>query len=351
MKKFWVSLIGVPFICFLISFNVHLVLYSMITLDFSKVEIGKVLENSKDRVKSILEDANKDIPEKIKALVDSMGISTDPEIEDSPLKKAMKSGKTAGGQSSLAPEDSVGESSSESVSSGKKPKTGVGSGSGEKGAEDNSNSGSASNSKSMAGAAKNLATSVGGTGMRLAQEVAKVSAELFDQVDSIESKSTQKDIKSTAKPEEKKEGMFNKFLDPHQVEVSLVEAPKKPEAKEEISKNDVVVKKEEKKGFGGPCDPKNSYGGIGLQFSRLPEDKKGGAPIYSIVVVAPNQPADKAGILPGDLIVGDPLRFKGNIGTTVEVEVFRKGQRKVFSLVRAQICYAAVADDYLEEKK
>lgn len=351
MKKLWVALIGVPFICFLISFNVHLVLYSMITLDFSKVEIGKVIDNSMERVKSIFEDASKDIPEKLKALIDSMGISTeDTANDDSPLKQAMKSTKgVVPNPLAMTPPDasSGGGSGGGSGSPGQNSKTEV---QGEESEKEDKNSGVDSGSKSGSlDAAKDLAGAIGGAGIKLAKEVSKVSSELFDQLDAIESKSTQKNIKPASSPEVKKEGLFNNFLDPQQVEVELVEVPKKAEQKEEISKDDVVIKKEEKKGFGGPCDPKNSYGGIGLQFSPLPVDKKGGTPMYSIEIVAPNQPADKAGILPGDLIVGDPLRFKGNIGTSVEVEVFRKGQRKVFNMVRAQICYSVVGGKQLQE--
>ena len=348
MNRRWLTLlVGVPFLCILISLNVHLIAYAMISLDFSKVNFSKTLEKSKERIQEVMSDSSKDLAEKVEALVKSLGLATDEEKnqvtmdgnskEESKLNNNLAQemeektteGGGGGGSSSLLSTSplSNGAFSEEATKVEQKPQE-----------------------ASSFEAAKSLGSSALKAGKAVGSEIARVAGELVDQVDEIEATNdTPRDPHLSKDPEPVKK--FNKFLDPEITEISLVDTPpekkdKDEKPKEKATKDDVVVdaKKEEKKATATElCDPKQAYGGIGLQFERVPESKN---PQYVIKVVAPNQPADKAGIQVGDIIEGDPLRFKGPVGSDVDVEVIRAGKKKLFAQVkRSSICYSVISPE------
>ncbi|MBR5593608.1 MAG: S41 family peptidase [Bacteroidaceae bacterium] len=104
-----------------------------------------------------------------------------------------------------------------------------------------------------------------------------------------------------------------------------------------------------------------SFGGIGIQFNIVSDT------LY-VIQTTINGPSERAGILPGDRIVavndtaiagvkmerGDIMtRLRGEKGTTVEVDVVRRGiDRKLhFSLVRDDISTQSVDVAYMIDKK
>lgn len=136
---------------------------------------------------------------------------------------------------------------------------------------------------------------------------------------------------------------FNRFISPP-IEVSLVEEKPKPVPSIETTTgpSEVIIQKVD---FQPECDQPGfkNYGGIGLQFAPvISKDQilKGQTPTqHEISVVPPGYPAAKAGIQKGDIIEGNPLRFKGQIGTMVEVPVLRNGKLLTFNLKRVKVCY------------
>jgi hypothetical protein len=163
---------------------------------------------------------------------------------------------------------------------------------------------------------------------RLAQE--KTQAEQ-------EAKQKQKELGGGTDP-------FSRFISPP-VEVELVEAPPQPEP-EKGSGIELAV--DFKKDNCSEQDPKvKTYGGIGLQFAPVVEKGPTGQmmvkqPVqYQVNVVPAGYPADKAGIKVGDIIEGNPLRFRGEIGSSLTVQVIRRGQVLNFNLTRVKICYEA----------
>jgi hypothetical protein len=149
-------------------------------------------------------------------------------------------------------------------------------------------------------------------------------------------------------------GGFNRFIPP--VEVSLVETPKveEPTPEETPDPDSISLKKVE---FKSKCDKPGfkTYGGIGVSFASAlnPQlykqliDKKISMEQFQslsnnsheVSEVAVGYPAHKAGIKKGDVIKGDPLRFRGPEGSSVQVEVFRNNQKLTFNLQRVKICY------------
>ena len=104
-----------------------------------------------------------------------------------------------------------------------------------------------------------------------------------------------------------------------------------------------------------------SFGGIGIQFNIVSDT------LYVIQTTA-NGPSERAGILPGDRIIAvndtaiagvkmersDIMtRLRGEKGTTVEIDVMRRGiDRKLhFSLVRDNISTQTVDVAYMIDKK
>ena len=96
------------------------------------------------------------------------------------------------------------------------------------------------------------------------------------------------------------------------------------------------------------------YSGIGAVVSQI--EKKA-----VIIQVYPNSPAQKAGLLPGDIITesdgvpsaGSTLnevsrRLQGKAGTTVSIKVEREGETLEFELTRAPISVEVVTSEVLE---
>lgn len=105
-------------------------------------------------------------------------------------------------------------------------------------------------------------------------------------------------------------------------------------------------------------DKTNSYVGVGITISRR-EDDTG----YDIKAVEPGGPAQKAGILPGDVVIeaggqsaaGMELAelkalIQGKEGTKVTVAILRDGQRMEFELTRKKIKVPVVEGQMLDDK-
>lgn len=101
-----------------------------------------------------------------------------------------------------------------------------------------------------------------------------------------------------------------------------------------------------------------NFVGIGIYMVKNEETNK-------VMVLAPikNSPAEKAGILPGDLIIssddveytGDEMsvlanKIKGEAGTKVKLEILRGAETKTFELVRENIKVNPVEGKILENK-
>lgn len=104
-------------------------------------------------------------------------------------------------------------------------------------------------------------------------------------------------------------------------------------------------------------DRANAYVGIGITITQR-EDGQG----FDIILVEPNSPAQKAGILPGDVLCGaqgqsligftiDQTRdmVRGEEGTQVSIQVLRDGQALDFTLVRQTIQVQVATGMILEE--
>lgn len=138
---------------------------------------------------------------------------------------------------------------------------------------------------------------------------------------------------------------FSRFLKPP-MEIEIVERP--PEVKEEEKGSGVEMTVDFKQDNCPDNDPKvKSYGGIGLQFAPATEVGPNGQTVisqplkYLVHVVPEGYPADRAGIKVGDIIEGNPIRFRGEIGTPLTVEVIRNGRLMKFNMTRVKICYEA----------
>ena len=75
-------------------------------------------------------------------------------------------------------------------------------------------------------------------------------------------------------------------------------------------------------------DCPNFFGGIGIRHNRL----------GVILKVINRYPASRAGILPGDILLGDTEYIRGEIGTAVDVTVLRGEKTLKFSMIREKIC-------------
>lgn len=76
------------------------------------------------------------------------------------------------------------------------------------------------------------------------------------------------------------------------------------------------------------------FGGIGVTINTL-------NPIgEEITIVHHGYPAEAAGMMAGDIIVAvEGGSVTGEVGTTVNMTVYRNGQSLQFSIVRGKICY------------
>lgn len=127
---------------------------------------------------------------------------------------------------------------------------------------------------------------------------------------------------------------FAGFL-PAPMEVELIEVPpiKKEEPKlDTTGPGEIVVTKLD---TSKECDDKDSFGGVGIQFKNI----KGKVGEHEVDILAPGQPAEKAGLKKGDVIKGDPLRFRGAKGSFVEIEYFRNGKAYKTTVMRSKICF------------
>jgi hypothetical protein len=138
---------------------------------------------------------------------------------------------------------------------------------------------------------------------------------------------------------------FNRFISPP-VEVELINPP--PPKTEPEPGQGIEMAVEFKKEECATDNPKiKTYGGIGLQFapvmSKGPNNQMVATnPLqFQVSLVPKGYPADKAGIQPGDIIEGDPLRFRGEIGSPITVQVIRNGRKMNFNMQRVKICYEA----------
>jgi len=75
-------------------------------------------------------------------------------------------------------------------------------------------------------------------------------------------------------------------------------------------------------------DCPNFFGGIGIRHNRL----------GVILKVINRYPASRAGILPGDILLGDTEYIRGEIGTAVDVTVLRGEKTLKFFMIREKIC-------------
>jgi C-terminal processing protease CtpA/Prc len=80
------------------------------------------------------------------------------------------------------------------------------------------------------------------------------------------------------------------------------------------------------------CGDHNWYGGIGV--SLRPDDDMEN---YTILEAYDGYPAQKAGLLSGDVLLNPPL-MKGEPGSTMNVNVMRGGNTFSVEIVREKIC-------------
>jgi predicted metalloprotease with PDZ domain len=118
------------------------------------------------------------------------------------------------------------------------------------------------------------------------------------------------------------------------IRVNIVDKPseKKTEPKPPVPKNKSTIIVQQKKPLeqeyiDHKCD--EWYGGIGVQY----EDMDSGI----ISHVGKGYPADRAGIIVGDLVV-DSEEIRGKPGTKVTVKIMRGSKLLIFNMIREKIC-------------
>lgn len=120
------------------------------------------------------------------------------------------------------------------------------------------------------------------------------------------------------------------FLDntpPKPIKISMISASSANENKMNIQ----LAKKIKDCGEGAIV-----YGGVGLVFQPSPLKVN----TFIITQVAPDYPADKAGIKNGDEFYGDPFSIlRGEIGSSVTVSFMRNGKKITTTMIREKICY------------
>lgn len=103
-----------------------------------------------------------------------------------------------------------------------------------------------------------------------------------------------------------------------------------PDTRETVlEKSDFILPKDLKE-----CPKGNiRFGGIGLQFEAQTKPET-----YKIQIIPKGYPASKSDLRIGDIIEGNPHRFRGEIGTKVQVDYIRNGVKKSVILTRVEIC-------------
>jgi C-terminal processing protease CtpA/Prc len=105
------------------------------------------------------------------------------------------------------------------------------------------------------------------------------------------------------------------------------------------AKGNAVVKLriiDKKKSDGGGQCPK-TFGGIGIEF----DFSQDGAVVTRVFH---GYPAEKAGIVVGDVLLDNPNGVRGEPGSTIVVRVMRKGESMSIPIRRDKICVTADSD-------
>lgn len=84
-----------------------------------------------------------------------------------------------------------------------------------------------------------------------------------------------------------------------------------------------------------PCP--DFFGGIGVEYSTG-IDRETDEVRYVVNKVVPGYPAERHGIMAGDVPIGDFQKIRGEVGTPVLVRVMRDGKILEFSMTREKIC-------------
>ena len=103
-------------------------------------------------------------------------------------------------------------------------------------------------------------------------------------------------------------------------------------AKKSDPKDEIIIPKTAKSTNVKSCD--KSFGGVGIIISQLGR----------ISYVASGYPADKAGVLAGDIVLfpTDTKDIKGVVGTEVELMILRGEDTMRFNMIRETICIGMV---------
>lgn len=133
---------------------------------------------------------------------------------------------------------------------------------------------------------------------------------------------------------------FGGFLPPP-IEVDLVYEPKKEEVMTPLPNppkpEEITVQVVQSPPVNNNClqEGEKFFYGVGLSFAPHPQKKK----FHMVVQVPKGYPASEAGLQVGDLIEGDPTRFKGEKDSFVNIDYFRNEQKVVVKVQRKKICY------------
>jgi predicted metalloprotease with PDZ domain len=106
------------------------------------------------------------------------------------------------------------------------------------------------------------------------------------------------------------------------------------QAEDADNKKGLTIKKVKQKKFKSKvkCEQNSWFGGIGIQ-ENMGDD--------SIDVVFPGYPADKAGLLSGDVIMAKDSEIRGDPGTVLNLTISRPSTNEslTFRIIRDRICY------------